>query len=341
MKFRVIVVFVLGIGVLPAMPVADAREGAVEFEVHSGAVMDGSVPRFVLKINEGLKTLEVWLRSAGGTVVHRNFKSLSVGKVLDVPLKQGPGEMSWSGVVKAMTTAGLPLETTTTFVAALMPRFQIDLKGDRVSLVDGWADFSYSNAPSKCSYQGLGKSGQVSGKLEFALAREGMNGRLSWAPVEGVKEMRFDCVDSHGQTAWFELKTWFFDVPHEEVLFPFGQWEIPAGEVEKLRASVATIVKVRKGIPDEVPVVLYIAGHTDLVGTASANLELSRKRARRIAAYFVESGVRIGVAFAGFGEGSPLVLTADEVASDLNRRVDYILSTHPPFKAPWQWAQKK
>jgi len=71
---------------------------------------------------------------------------------------------------------------------------------------------------------------------------------------------------------------------------------------------------------------LSVVGHTDRTGTASANDELSRQRARTVADLLVQRGVpteRIEVA--GRGEREPLVATEKGVANATNRRVEIIL----------------
>ncbi|MET0410467.1 MAG: OmpA family protein, partial [Polyangiaceae bacterium] len=75
---------------------------------------------------------------------------------------------------------------------------------------------------------------------------------------------------------------------------------------------------------------LFIAGHTDTVGSREHNLALSSKRARAIAAWFRKSGLSLPIAYQGFGEQALKVVTADEVDKLDNRRVDYVLGLEPP-----------
>ena len=77
-------------------------------------------------------------------------------------------------------------------------------------------------------------------------------------------------------------------------------------------------------------ITLFIAGHTDTVGSASANLKLSQERARSIAGWFRKRGVRLPISYEGFGETSLAVKTADNVDEARNRRADYVLSDGPP-----------
>jgi outer membrane protein OmpA-like peptidoglycan-associated protein len=119
-------------------------------------------------------------------------------------------------------------------------------------------------------------------------------------------------------------------VPHEEVNFATDSATIRDSEVPKLEQSRATIVSAVEQHKDLGSISLYIAGHTDTVGSAAHNLELSRKRARAIAAWFQKRGLPVPIAFAGFGESALVVKTGDEVDEPRNRRVDYVLAIEAP-----------
>ena len=80
-----------------------------------------------------------------------------------------------------------------------------------------------------------------------------------------------------------------------------------------LRAEIA-----RRPVPE-----LVVIGHTDRVGRAEANDELSLRRAEAVRAMLVRAGIPAAqIETAGRGEREPLLPTADEVAEPLNRRVE-------------------
>jgi OOP family OmpA-OmpF porin len=76
----------------------------------------------------------------------------------------------------------------------------------------------------------------------------------------------------------------------------------------------------------------WVEGHTDLIGTDEANLDLSRRRAAAVSEYLVKSLRMDGskIVSRGKGEGEPLVPggTVDEQA--LNRRVEIRMRKEPP-----------
>ena len=71
---------------------------------------------------------------------------------------------------------------------------------------------------------------------------------------------------------------------------------------------------------------VYVAGHTDLVGTEAYNIELSARRARHVRDLFVSSGIKSSSVFVSYyGKAKPLVPTNDEVPEPRNRRVEVIV----------------
>lgn len=127
------------------------------------------------------------------------------------------------------------------------------------------------------------------------------------------------------------LIPWSLFIPHEEVNFETDKAVIRASEEKKLQDSLNLIRKETAKRKELGKITLFIAGHTDTQGSPGHNLELSRRRARAIAAWFKNHGLRLPMAYEGFGEFALLVKTADEVDEPRNRRVDYVLSVEEPL----------
>jgi outer membrane protein OmpA-like peptidoglycan-associated protein len=156
---------------------------------------------------------------------------------------------------------------------------------------------------------------------------------VTWTPSSDAAVARIEvrAYDAQGSWVGVQLAPWFVPIPHEDVNFKTGSAEIEVPETPKLEAHGS----MHPGIT------LYIAGHTDTVGSASHNLKLSQDRARSIAGWFRKRGVKLPISFEGFGETSPEVKTADNVDEPRNRRVDYVLSDGPPtysaaFRPSWK-----
>jgi outer membrane protein OmpA-like peptidoglycan-associated protein len=158
---------------------------------------------------------------------------------------------------------------------------------------------------------------------------------VSWSPSsdEPVARIEVFVYDTDGYYKGIAITPWSVSIPHEEVNFKTDSSHIDDSEKPKLEASFAKISEALASHP-QLRVSLFVAGHTDTVGDAYYNFRLSRMRAQAIAQWFRQRGVKIPIAFEGFGESALLVKTPDEVDEPRNRRADYILSVDEPvFKS--------
>jgi outer membrane protein OmpA-like peptidoglycan-associated protein len=170
---------------------------------------------------------------------------------------------------------------------------------------------------------------------------------VTWTPSSDAAVARIEvhAFDAAGNWVGVEIAPWFVPIPHEDVNFRTGSSDIDEPETPKLEAAFAKLqdVLAKDAAHGRMHpgITLYIAGHTDTVGSAAHNLKLSQDRARSIASWFRKRGVKLPISFEGFGETSPEVKTADNVDEPRNRRVDYVLSDGPPtysaaFKPSWK-----
>jgi outer membrane protein OmpA-like peptidoglycan-associated protein len=156
---------------------------------------------------------------------------------------------------------------------------------------------------------------------------------VTWTPSsdETVARIEVSAYDADGYWKTIAITPWAVVIPHEEVNFRTDSSQIDASEAPKLEASYLRVAEALNNHPQIRPrVTLFVAGHTDTVGDSGYNLGLSRRRAQSLARWFRQRGLRIPIAFEGFGEYALLVKTADEVDEPRNRRADYILSVDEP-----------
>lgn len=79
---------------------------------------------------------------------------------------------------------------------------------------------------------------------------------------------------------------------------------------------------------------LLLVGHTDSVGTASYNLNLSQKRAAAVADYLIARGVpAVRLATSGRGETDPVAPNDTDADRQLNRRVEVVVTAGDKMKA--------
>jgi outer membrane protein OmpA-like peptidoglycan-associated protein len=104
-----------------------------------------------------------------------------------------------------------------------------------------------------------------------------------------------------------------------DVLFESGQTELR----EEAMASLVEVVDLLQSEPDKK---IRIEGHTDSVGDANTNLEISQKRADAVFEALVSLGVDASrVTTQGMGEDFPIASNETEEGRAQNRRVDVIL----------------
>ncbi|HEU4405448.1 MAG TPA: OmpA family protein [Polyangiaceae bacterium] len=223
---------------------------------------------------------------------------------------------------------------------------QIDLDKDKVDLKGHRLELKLSRDAAKVTIKVVGDSGAVLADQthEFRGQRAGTPLVVTWSPSreEPVARIELFAYDTEGYYKGVALTPWSVSIPHEEVNFATGSAQIGASEQPKLEASYAKIADAVAKHEALGRVTLFVAGHTDTVGGDASNLRLSQQRAQAIAAWFRKRGVKVGIAYEGFGESSPLVKTADEVDEPRNRRADYILSLDEPtlktsgFRPAWK-----
>ncbi len=104
-----------------------------------------------------------------------------------------------------------------------------------------------------------------------------------------------------------------------DVLFASGQAQL----VEGGRSSLEEVVDLLQTEPDKK---IRVEGHTDSLGEAEANLQLSEQRAQAVREALISLGVSADrVTALGMGEDFPIASNEDEVGRAQNRRVDVIL----------------
>lgn len=185
-----------------------------------------------------------------------------------------------------------------------------------------------------------GLDGQVlaenksSGELSYAAGEELA---LSWKTDQEVFLIKTRVEDVAGRYAQDIRAPWSFDIPHTELVFDSGSSKVRASEAPKLddafsilANTLARLDKAAAVVHGSIPVTLFVVGHTDTVGSESSNRRLSMARAKSIARYFKKKGAWCGIEYAGMGEEGQAHPTADNVASEKNRRVVYTLSLNTP-----------
>jgi outer membrane protein OmpA-like peptidoglycan-associated protein len=249
----------------------------------------------------------------------------------------------------SMRTSRLVLWTTLTLATTMPPLvtpararaaspLRVEVDKAKVDLKQHRLELRVSRPATKLKITVVGDSGATLADEEENITGRGAGTPLvvTWSPSsdEAVATIDVRVTDAQGAWVGVQISPWFVAIPHEDVNFKTDHADIEDAETPKLEAAFAKLNEVLAKDAahgrQHPGITLFIAGHTDTVGNAAYNLKLSQARARAIAAWFRKRGVRMPIAFEGFGETALAVSTADNVDEPRNRRVDYVLSDEPP-----------
>ncbi len=198
--------------------------------------------------------------------------------------------------------------------------------------------FKPSRAVAEATLVAIGEDGQELGKGAATYEHAPTDWwSITWTQPgdERVMMLKLRVAATDGVATNVELIPWSVTIAHEDVNFRTDSAVIDPDERGKLDASLTSITDIAKRAGKFMKLTLYIAGHTDTVGSAAKNRKLSVDRATAIGKYFRAKQLAIPILVAGFGEEVPKVKTPDETDEPANRRADYVLGPAggvPPFK---------
>lgn len=339
--------------VIFTMAIAAAMSFASARRVHADPVklhlltrvVQGQQPRIKLMLQEPVERLAVELERGDGHKISLSFSNLRPGNTREVPLPNEPGRHHWSGKLR-ITQRGATHESRLDFEVVVAPALKVQLDKTKVDLAARKLELSLSRPPGKVQVRVFGATGPnalAEDEHDFSGHRAGETLTVGWPAPEGdVARIDLKVFDSDGFFTGVSLIPWSVHIPHEELNFTTDSAEITATETPKLEQSLKLITEALVRHRELGAIKLFIAGHTDTQGAAPYNLKLSLRRAQVIAAWFRSRGLRIPIAYEGFGEQALLVATPDNKDEPRNRRVDYILAIEEPrlkttdFRASWK-----
>jgi outer membrane protein OmpA-like peptidoglycan-associated protein len=321
-----------------------ALADSVEVSVKQRALLGKGLPSVQIHIVEPIAGFELKLRRSDGKDL--NFRGGGKpGTTRSIDLDQPEGKFSYTGELTVNLpkggTGSMPLQ----FDAELWGPLRLTQDTVREDVEKGKVYFKLSRPIAKAHLMVLTENGEKALDDDINFNEEPAGTRLSLdLPKTGSHILKIDvkAYDALGFFTGFELYPWQIDIPHEDVNFDSGKWDVRSDEAPKLDKAYQAISDALAKYGRWADVKLYLIGHTDTVGSSESNRTLSLNRARSIGGYFRKKGVRVGVFYEGYGEQALLVGTADEKDEPRNRRAQYILSVEPPslgnapFQANWR-----
>ncbi len=317
------------VALLPSLALADSINVSVRSQVMKGK----GLPAVMIEILEPIAGFRLTLSRDGGKL--QEWKGGGrPGVTRTIELSHPDGVAKWAGELVINlpngTTGTMPMEFETEIVGPLA--VNVDLKND-FDPVKRKLRFTVNQPIVKAHLKVLMDTGAVvaDDDIPFESEPAGTKLEVSWPEAKGMAMMvNLRVFAKSGVFNGVEVTNWQVNIPHEEVNFASGKWDVQAEETAKLENSLKLIQDAVDKYGSLAQIKLYILGHTDTVGPTASNRTLSFNRARAIGGWFKKRGLRIPVLYEGFGEEAPLVQTADETDEPKNRRADYVLSIGEP-----------
>ncbi len=307
-----------------------APELAVELSLTPKAQV-GEHPSLEVVARRPVKKVTLELRGDGILPIAGSAGPLARGARHRFRLPLGaPGRYAARGQLRVLGPEGsaeMPLEVE----LELLERLRLEVSPEDLDLSERWVKVTANRALVAGELEVLGDDGRVLAVSSERFSPD-TSPTLRWPGDEGrVFRISVRGEDDDGFFAGIELFPWRVEVPHEDVAFASGSADIPPDEAPKLKSSLEELqAALRKYGKLASGVSVFVAGHTDTVGDAASNRELSERRARAIGRWFRKAGLRAPVFYAGFGESQLRVVTADDTDEPRNRRAEYLVAIEPP-----------
>jgi outer membrane protein OmpA-like peptidoglycan-associated protein len=311
------------------------------------SVSAGQAPKLTIVANQAVEKIEVLLSRDDGKDVQQSIASLAAGASQDIALDGAPGRHSYTGRITC-GAGDKRLTSQVSFETVVGGVMKVVLDKSHVDLAHGRLDMLVSIPEGTVMLKILSATDNavlVEREESFSDHEASAPLVVTWDPPGKDAEIgRVDVrvSDPGGAYQSYSLFPWTVYIPHEEVNFATDSAAIAVSEAPKLQASLAKITDALAKHKELGAITLYIAGHTDTVGSAKYNLGLSQKRAQAIAGWFRKNGLTLPIAYEGFGEQALRIATPDNTDEPRNRRVDYILSVEDPvlratdFRPAWK-----
>jgi outer membrane protein OmpA-like peptidoglycan-associated protein len=307
---------------------------AVDVSITSNPPPGKGVPAIHLTIGAPIAGFELKLqRNDGHTVNVRGGGEPGVTRTLQ--LEQPEGRFQYTGelvvVFPDKTRESMPLDFETELASRLQLFFNrhkdADLENRRLV-------FRLSRPASSAQVQVVTDTGQyaMNDEVRFNGEPAGTPLEIKWPDAPGqVIKIALRAFDSNKQFVGMEFFPGYFEIPHEDVNFDTGKWDIRSDQEAKLEKSRRLISEKLSIYGKAVKTRLYIIGHTDRVGSIESNRTLSLNRARSIATWFRQRGLGINAYYyEGFGEEWLRVGTPDDTPEERNRRAQYLIAVDDP-----------
>ena len=294
------------------------------------------MPAILLEPAADVKSLNITLKRNDGKKQALSATNLPAGQKKELKIQQEPGRFNYDAHFDVKWVDGEKSDFDMRFTMTRVGKLDITIKPENVDLDARTMMFTMNNPAQRAELIVYGKNKKVllTQTTDVAGAKAGSELTINWKdPTGDILYMDLKIYDIAGFWKGVRLTPFTISIPHDDVEFDFGKWNIKASEEHKLKATMDQIKKNLQEHGTLLTLKLYVAGYTDTVGSKQSNKTLSNNRARSIAQWFRRNGLKIPIFYQGFGEDVLAKGTPDETPEPANRRALYILSSQAPSQS--------
>ena len=301
----------------------------IDLEVMS-KVQVGQPATLTLVVNQAAQNIDARVECGGAWA--ETHGGAGAGDRLVLALEANPGRHSCKGELKVVFSDGSLAEMPLSFEIEIFDELKLTVPRHHVDLEGNTLHVAMDRAPKEVMVTAYGAGDVVLGTGTMVAAGEGPGDfiEVQWSGSGEVLRLVVKGTDADGFWSELMLFPWYYEIPHEDVVFETAQADIPPEEAIKLDKAMIEVEKVLLKYGEHAEVQLYVGGYTDTVGGRASNENLSTLRALAIAKWFRESGFDGAIYYQGFGEDGQAVKTLDETEESANRRALYVLAAAPP-----------
>jgi len=291
-------------------------------------------PEISFSSDKKIKSLVVIVKKDGKKYLTKRFKNLKPQNQKVIRFKQRMGEHNYSISFKGIHFDKKLKDITDNLnmKGVRLKSLLLDFKKENVDIKNANIKFNANRGIEKVEIKIYNTQKKViyENKIDYDTPQK-KDISISWTKSsDEVLSIQITAYDKYGFWSGMEINPFSVMIPHEEIVFSSGKWNVEKNELPKIKNSYSHVKKALRKYGKALELRLYIAGYTDTVGDPKSNLILSENRAKAIARSFRKQGLKISIYYQGFGEEVLRVKTSDEVNNEANRRAIYILTNHEP-----------
>lgn len=302
--------------------------GELEFG-YSPSLNAGEQPMLSVTVPRAVSS--IWIRiESGGQSWDFERSDVAAGAQVKVNWDRNPSVTEALATIRCEFTDGYVEAVQVPVSYSYAGRLEVDLSRASADLEQKTVSVSVNQEVERAEITAFGERKMILDQRTVDIGDGPGEVTIPW--IGDAAEVVLLDVKLHAGNAWagFTYSPWFLNIPHEDVVFETGSWEVVSAEEYKLQSLKQKLERVVEKYGSVVDVQLYIGGCTDTVGSAASNQSLSQQRARSIGAWLAANGVNIPIYFYGFGETWLAESTGDGVDNAANRRAVYMVGANPP-----------